>query len=156
MGQGALYIILGAGVIGLTIALELKQRLQSAKVIIVATHLPGDRNKHYASPWAGANWMPMSTDNGPEEERDAVTFRKFAELVQKGSQEIGIYEMDLRAIFDKSKDQAGLLSRGTNRIWYHGLVPGGIRYLPSSVLPEGSCLGFDISTFVIDTQRYLP
>ena len=156
MGERTLYIILGAGVIGLTIALELKQRFPSAKVIIVATHLPGDRDKHYASPWAGANWMPMSNDNGPEEERDAVTFSKFAELVQERSPEMGIYEMDLRAIFDTSKDQAGLLSRGTNRIWYQDLVPGGLRYLPSSMLPEGSCLGFDISTFVIDTQKYLP
>ncbi|KKY29091.1 putative d-amino acid [Phaeomoniella chlamydospora] len=155
MGKSELYVILGAGVIGLTIALELKQRCPSADIIIVAQHLPGDRSKYYASPWAGANWMPMAKDSGPEEEREAVTYRRFAQMVREGSHDAGIYAMDIRAIFDQTKDKAGLLSTGTDRIWYDSLVPGGLRDLPDATLPKDACFGFDMSTFVIDTQRYL-
>lgn len=51
------YVILGAGVVGLTTALELKDRYPESEVVIVAKFVPGDRSIEYTSPWAGANWM---------------------------------------------------------------------------------------------------
>lgn len=51
------YVVLGAGVIGLTTALELKDRYPESKVIVVAKFMPGEKSIEYASPWAGANWM---------------------------------------------------------------------------------------------------
>ena len=53
------YIILGAGVVGLTTALELGDRFPHAEITIVAKHVPGDRTVEYCSPWAGANWCSM-------------------------------------------------------------------------------------------------
>jgi D-amino-acid oxidase len=38
------FIILGAGVIGLTTALELSSRYPSSKITILAKHVPGDRS----------------------------------------------------------------------------------------------------------------
>lgn len=44
------YIVIGAGVVGLTTALELKTRIPSAKIVIIAKHIPGDQSIEYTSP----------------------------------------------------------------------------------------------------------
>lgn len=149
-------IVLGAGVLGLTTAAELSSRFPDTKVIVVAKHLPGDRDKLYASPWAGANFEPVSRDNGPAEERDAITYRKLAELLQQGhGDEAGIYKMDCRTFYDVSPEDAGVFSDGTQAIWFDSLVEGGIRHLDSNQIPAGAKFGFDFQSFTIDTQRYL-
>jgi len=56
-------VIIGAGVIGLTIAHVLSSDSSNAcKIIIIARDMPEDTDSQgWASPWAGANWsqMPM-------------------------------------------------------------------------------------------------
>lgn len=46
-----------AGVSGLTTALLLA-REGKHNVTVVAKHMPGDYDIEYASPWAGANYLP--------------------------------------------------------------------------------------------------
>lgn len=43
---------------GLTTALELLRTNGKHKITIVAKHMPGDYDIEYASPWAGANYLP--------------------------------------------------------------------------------------------------
>ncbi|KAJ5088419.1 hypothetical protein N7456_012035 [Penicillium angulare] len=148
------FVVVGAGVVGLTTALELKSRHPSSNVIIIAKELPGDSSPMYASAWAGGNWISCATDNGREEEWDRITYLKFKELTE-GHPHCGIEKMTIRSIYDDDIDKVGLLSVGTNRIWYDDLA-GGIRFLPHETLPEGAQFGFDVDTFVIDVQRYLP
>ncbi|KAI4731199.1 putative D-amino acid oxidase [Aureobasidium sp. EXF-10728] len=150
------YIILGAGVIGLTTALELRSRHPTSTITIIAKHLPGDQHPTYTSPWAGANWLSVATDNGPQESRDAVTYAKFKELsTGERRKEVGIYAMPITAIYDSEIAGAGVLSPATGKIWYEGLV-GGVRMLGAAELPEGARFGCDLNTFVVDTQVYLP
>lgn len=47
-----------AGVSGLTTALQLIRSNPAHKITIVAKHMPGDYDIEYASPWAGANYLP--------------------------------------------------------------------------------------------------
>lgn len=51
------YIPSSAGVTGLTTALQLAQT-GKYDVAVVAKHMPGDYDISYASPWAGANFLP--------------------------------------------------------------------------------------------------
>jgi D-amino-acid oxidase len=51
------YLRQSAGVIGLTTALVLAKDA-GFQVTILAQHLPGDKHPTYASPWAGANYLP--------------------------------------------------------------------------------------------------
>lgn len=51
-----------AGVAGLTSALLLS-RNPSYKITVAAKHMPGDYDIEYASPWAGANYMPLVRTN---------------------------------------------------------------------------------------------
>lgn len=148
------FVILGAGVVGLSTALELRDQYPEAEIIIVARYLPGDRHAEYASPWAGANWLSGATDNGRQETWDRVTYEKFGELTYNPSQ-TGVRHMDIHAIYDNALEDAGVLSDSTNKIWYEKLV-GGLRMVPKNDLPPGAEFGYDLSTFVIDTQVYLP
>lgn len=148
------YIILGAGVIGLTTALELHTRHPQAHITIVAKYLPGDHHPTYTSPWAGANWLSVATDNGVQESWDRVTYLKFKDFASE-SKEVGVYKMPITAIYDSKIEEAGVLSQGTGKIWYESLV-GGIKMLEGTELPEGARFGCKLDTFVVDTQVYLP
>lgn len=159
--------VIGAGVIGLSTALVLSAAHPTAILTIVATHFPGDRSISYCSPWAGANWSSMATDNGPLEHYDRVTFHRFNEIM-KGKvvhgcsvekigegNEAGLGIMGMRAIFDNERQEAGVLSQGTGKVWYEDLV-GGLEDLRKEDLPEGGIWGMDVrSTFRINTQVYL-
>jgi D-amino-acid oxidase len=148
------YVILGAGVAGLTTALELKSRVAEADITILARDLPGDTAPTYASAWAGANWISSALDNGPQEEWDRVTYLKFQELA-KNSPASGIESMELRSIYDDEIENVNILSKTTGKIWYENLA-GGIRYLAQDQLPEGAKFGFDVNTFIVNVQKYLP
>lgn len=56
-------VVLGAGVSGLTSALLLA-KLRKYSITIVAKHMPGDYDIEYASPWAGADWVPPKPSLG--------------------------------------------------------------------------------------------
>lgn len=154
MASSDSYIVLGAGVVGLTTALELKQRYPAARVTIVAKFLPGDRSIEYTSPWAGANWASVATDNGRQEEWDEITYHKFGYLADNVP-EAGVQRMDIRAFYDSPIEKAGVLSQGTGKIWYEKLV-GGLRLVPKSQTPDGAFFGYEMSTFLINVQVYLP
>ena len=47
-----------AGVSGLTSAFLLSRK-GTYNITVVAKHMPGDYDVEYASPWAGANYMPL-------------------------------------------------------------------------------------------------
>lgn len=148
------FLVLGAGVVGLTTAIELADRYPEAEVTIAAQYFPGDRSPMYTSPIAGANWLSIALDNGRQESWDKITFEKFLVLA-KDSNLTGIERMEIRAIYDRPFEQAGVLSETTNSIWYESLV-GGLRMIPQNFLPVGAQFGYDADTFVVNTQVYLP
>lgn len=147
------FIILGAGVIGLTTALELSTRHPSSQILILATHLPGDRHINYTSPWAGANWLSGATDNGRLESWDEITYRKFEELAD-GTKEAGVKRMNIQAFYDSEIEKAGILSQGTGKVWYEGLT--GLRWMEKEELREDAVFGYECASFVVNVQVYLP
>jgi D-amino-acid oxidase len=151
------FVVLGAGVIGLSTALTLHTAYPTATITIAAKHFPGDRSIEYASPWAGANWCSMASDSGPLEHYDRVTFNRFASMVDAEGigEEIGIGRMGMWGIFDAEIEKTGILSQGTGKVWYEELV-GGLRNLGEEELPDGAVFGVEFeSTFRINTQIYL-
>lgn len=92
------FLFLGAGVIGLTTALVLRDTYPTSRITVVAKHFPGDRSIEYTSPWAGANWSSFA-QGGPLAKYDEVTFRKFEQLAKERS-DVGIEKMGMRGFFD--------------------------------------------------------
>jgi hypothetical protein len=59
------------------------------------------------------------------------------------------------AVFDTPIEETGILSDGTNKIWYDQLV-GGLKNLSKQQLPEDAVFGIEFpSTFRINTAVYL-
>ncbi|EQB47575.1 FAD dependent oxidoreductase [Colletotrichum gloeosporioides Cg-14] len=148
------FVVLGAGVIGLSTAITLRGKYPSARITILAEYFPGDYHIDYCSPWAGANWCSSASDNGLLESFDRVTFERFQEIA-KHSPEAGIKSSPLRMIFDQKIEDAEILSEGTGKLWYDDLVGGAVS-LNENELPEGAVFGLDLpSTFVVNSQIYL-
>ena len=115
------YVVLGGCVVGLTTALELQSHFPTATVAIVARHLPGDKSVGYASPWLGAKWSSVATDDGIQESWDEITSHKFQDLADNVP-EAGVRRMELRALFDCNIEDAGILIQETGKVWYEDIV----------------------------------
>jgi len=164
------FIILGAGVIGLTTALSLHAAYPYARIVVLAKHLPGDRAPEYASPWAGANWFSVGTTGDPMQAYEESTFHRLDELMRTHP-EAGIARLPIRSIFDSERAESGIFDppadvdintdaelpdNSEGKLWYTKLV-GGVHDIPTHLLPPGATFGLDItSTFIINTQTYLP
>lgn len=139
---------------GFTNALELRARFPKANITIAARYLPGDSAAEYASAWGGANWFPAARDNGPNEDREAITYRKFGELASDRP-ECGIKPMNIRWHYDAPIEEVGITTPATGKVWFDELV-GGLKKIEESELPDGAVFGFEMASYVIDVQRYLP
>ncbi|KAJ4365471.1 hypothetical protein N0V95_000406 [Ascochyta clinopodiicola] len=161
------FVVLGAGIIGLTSSLVLANAHPGSTITIIAKHFPGDRSIEYTSPWAGANWSSMANDNGLLEKYDEVTFHRFGQLmdgknvhgcrvVKSGEgNEAGLGRQQMWAVLDAPIEETNLLTPETGKIWYDELV-GGLRNLEKDELPEDAVFGLEFpSTFRINTQVYL-
>lgn len=74
-------VVVGAGVVGLTTALQLKRANPSYDITVVATFLPGDDHITYTSPYAGANWHSFAShDNKRLQAIDEVGYHEFLKL----------------------------------------------------------------------------
>ncbi|KAM0699011.1 hypothetical protein Q7P36_001057 [Cladosporium allicinum] len=148
------FLILGAGVIGLTTALELRSRHPTAKITIAAKYLPGDSAPEYTSAWGGANWFPASRDNGRQQDWDTITYRKFRQISTE-TPESGIEAMQIRFHYEKPIEEVGILTPATGKLWFEELV-GGLEAIGEGELPAGTVFGFEMASFVINVQMYLP
>ncbi|VEU23042.1 DEKNAAC104054 [Brettanomyces naardenensis] len=79
-------VIVGAGVVGLTTALELlNQPNTHHRVTVVGSQIPTDFQfiTNYTSPFAGANWDSFATHEEVEQQKiDAVGYKRFKKLAQ--------------------------------------------------------------------------
>lgn len=72
-------LIIGAGVVGLTTAIELHDRLGDlVEVSLISKDLPGDSAVFYTSPKAGAHWV--STNKKEHKDWHLTTYRKLKTL----------------------------------------------------------------------------
>lgn len=150
-------VVLGAGVSGLTSAYLLSQD-KTNKITVLAKHMPGDYDPEYASPYAGANVLPMSTrENSRWETRTWPELRRLAKEVP----EAGIHEMKSR-VLRRAKDLEKLKKGGYSfdglfleDPWYKSLFDD-FRELSKEELPAGVASGCEFGSVCINTMLYLP
>jgi D-amino-acid oxidase len=124
-------VVLGAGVSGLTTALLLSQSPQSSqyKITVLAKHMPGDYDIEYASPWAGANYMPVSLPGTRAEKWDRDTWPALARLAGKNGKtgEAGVHFQSCTILF-REKDRGSVSAQWfaellSSKPWFRGVVP---------------------------------
>lgn len=159
--QGEHLVIVGAGIIGITIAHQLL--LQDAdennfnKITFVANHFPHDQplSHDYTSPWAGAHFRPFphKKDTYESDKRESgytrVTYKFFQDLVKTHPESTIEFMMGVDWLEDPTPE-------------YENLGPGyqndGIltfTKLPKEQLPKGIQFGCEYTTYCLNAPKYL-
>ena len=63
--------------------------------------------------------------------------------------------MQIRWHYEQPIDEVGIKTPATGKLWFEKLV-GGLEKIPEEELPSGTAFGYEMASFVIDVQRYLP
>ncbi|EHY57422.1 hypothetical protein HRR83_002908 [Exophiala dermatitidis] len=141
------FVVLGAGVAGLTTAVELHRAFPSATIAVVAKYMPGYTSAtEYTSPWAGANWHSFEKEPNQFAEYDRATYSRFIEIAAQ-SPESGIEPLPLRVLYDTDETRR-------KGLWYAEHI-GGVKEVPENELPPGAVFGLDMASFMINTTVYL-
>lgn len=150
-------VVLGAGVSGLTTAYLLSQD-PSNKITVLAKHMPGDYDIEYASPWAGANYMPVGKEGSAHHKWELDTWPALKEITEKYP-EAGIHFRDT-LIYNRKKDQETETGKWFSELtqpnpWYKDVVPD-FKSVPSDRLAPGVDSGQEFTSVCINTAIYLP
>ncbi|ORY21522.1 hypothetical protein BCR39DRAFT_553442 [Naematelia encephala] len=134
-------VILGAGVIGLSIALETARR--GLKVGIIARDLPDDvHSAAFASPWAGANWASFAS-NDRERKWDTATFERLGKWAKSHPDMVKrrqvIYPWTTEGVYPEP--------------WYKDIVPNYRKLQPEEV-PSGFRYAIGFDSFSIHPHRF--
>lgn len=146
-------VVIGAGVVGLTNALEIKRAFPDVSITIVAKNLPGDLSPEYTSPYAGANWESFAEDDDKElQEMDALGYHRLSELADEPASGIwrkeNVIYLDEKTFRDHDSDPHKAAP------WYKTLVRN-FRTLKPHELPQDAVWGFSYGGLVITVPVYL-
>ncbi|SMY27957.1 unnamed protein product [Zymoseptoria tritici ST99CH_1A5] len=149
-------VVLGAGVTGLTTALVLAKN--GHKVTIVAKHMPGDYDIEYASPWAGANYLPVSKPNTQFESFERRTWPELERLA-RDVPEAGVHFQDTY-LYRRSKYVNSPVGDWFKELiredaWFKDVVPN-FKVLSKAQTPDGMDGGTSFTSVCINTALYLP
>ncbi|CCM04475.1 uncharacterized protein FIBRA_06655 [Fibroporia radiculosa] len=156
-------VILGGGVIGLTIAHVLSASTQGEySITIVARDMPSDlESQSFASPWAGANWSPIGGYDECTYRREIVTFNKLWSLIPTGMVMASSHAMQIMIILHLSQQQALPFrvyyetAEGLDKLWYRNLVRD-FRVMDAAELISGAKGGVYFNTVSLNPELYLP
>lgn len=146
-------VILGAGVIGLTTALQLKKSNSEYDITVIGQHIPGDIDIEYTSPFAGANWHSFATlEDKTLQEFDKPGYFEFIRLA-KFEPRSGVW-LQPNVEYnneDAAKNQDKFKYRTSP--WFKDFT--NFRFIEKKDLPEGMVSGSVFDGVVISTQIYL-
>ncbi|ETN39731.1 uncharacterized protein HMPREF1541_05957 [Cyphellophora europaea CBS 101466] len=152
-------IVIGAGVLGLSVAHTLQTRHPSTPLLIIATELPTDPQSHYtpdyASPWAGAHYRPIpATTPQLASERTlalstATTMQRLASTHHPSTTGLAL----LPAIEYLERPGPGELALRTGDTY--ASPTDNFRILATSELPPDVQWGCAYDTYCVNTPLYL-
>ncbi|KAJ5832747.1 hypothetical protein N7474_001058 [Penicillium riverlandense] len=149
-------VVLGAGVSGLTTAYLLSKD-PSNKITVLAKHMPGDYDIEYASPWAGANYMPTGKEGSAHQQWETATWAPLKELAEKHP-EAGVHFLKT-IIHNRTKDQHSAIGQVFSELvqpnpWYKDVVPD-FKAVPEDQLGPGIDNAQTFTSVCINSPVYL-
>ncbi|KAF2204690.1 D-amino acid oxidase, partial [Delitschia confertaspora ATCC 74209] len=146
-----------AGVVGLTTALVLSKH-KNLNITLVAKHMPGDYDIEYASPWAGANFLPVGKPGSLLQKCEIATWPELDRICRE-IPEAGIHFQET-VIYGRKKDDGSATGQWFEELckedaWFKDVVPN-FKVLPRSQLPNGVDTGTSFTSVCINTAIYLP
>ncbi|KAK0390068.1 hypothetical protein NLU13_3641 [Sarocladium strictum] len=148
-------VVVGAGVAGLTTALLLSKK-KGYSIVVAAKHMPGDYDIEYASPWAGANYMPVSVRGTRAAKWDENTWAPLEDLAQNHP-EAGVHFQECE-IKNRVKDAESATAEWFSELlsptpWFKDVVPN-FQSKPPPSAEFSSITSF--TSVCINTAIYLP
>ncbi|KAK7210735.1 hypothetical protein V2G26_017913 [Clonostachys chloroleuca] len=140
-------VIVGAGIIGLNVALVLAQRGVGDQITVAAEHHPGDTAPSYTSPWAGCNFSAISGRDENALRWDKKGYAHLSSLAATDSSKTFVRETESIEYWDddvpeeKIQDMSEYLKN--------------FRILPPSELPEGVKFGVAFTTLTLNAPNHL-
>ncbi|KAG6001554.1 hypothetical protein E4U21_004094 [Claviceps maximensis] len=140
-------VIVGAGIIGLDVALVLARRGLGRHITIVAEHLPGDTSPTYTSPWAGCNFSGISGSDANALRWDKLGYAHLMDLATHAEED-------------------SFVSRTQSVEYWDGDVPydkiraiseymEDFRVIPQDELPSGVEYGLTCTSITINAPKHL-
>ncbi|KAI8939856.1 hypothetical protein NX059_003591 [Plenodomus lindquistii] len=145
--MGKSIVIVGAGVIGLDVALLLAERGYGSHITIVAEHLPGDTSINYTSPWAGANFSAISGGDANALRWDKLGYSHMMKLAETCGEEAYISKTPSFEYWDEMPPQ--------NKIDSMSGYLKDFTVLSKSEMPKGCQFGISCTTITVNAPRYI-
>ncbi|KAK8219286.1 D-amino acid oxidase [Zalaria obscura] len=150
-------VVLGAGVSALTTALLLSKN-SNYSITVVSKHMPGDYDIEYASPWAGANYLPVAKEGTAPETYERNTWPDLANLAEN-LPEAGVHFQET-VIYRRAKDVGTAIGDWFSELmredaWFRNVVPN-FKVLGKEGLAGGIDGGTSFTSVCINTAIYLP
>ncbi|EXJ89190.1 hypothetical protein A1O3_02256 [Capronia epimyces CBS 606.96] len=147
-------IVVGAGVIGLSVATLLQSCYRDAPITIIAAETPTtpSPSADYASMWAGAHYRPVpgSTPQLKQEAQMALRTAERMERIADESPEAGVaFSMGVEYLEDPPKEVAGLKTGDV-----YASPNDGFRVLDQTELPAGAKWGCEYRAYCVNVQPY--
>ncbi|MCJ1300564.1 hypothetical protein MMC08_003361 [Hypocenomyce scalaris] len=168
-------VVVGAGVAGLTTALTLSRNARY-NITVAAEHMPGDYDIRYASPWAGANYLPVSEKGSKQAEWDRNTWPELEDLA-KNHPEAGLHFQRITShihfmfinvdqslpeteVYVRNQDAGKATAKWFNESlkpdpWFKDMIPN-FKQIPQEQLAPGYDSGTSFTSVCINTALYLP
>lgn len=140
-------VVIGAGVVGLTTAWELKRALPQSNITLAAHLLPGDIDLTYTSPFAGANWCSFAGADERIQDLDRVGYHRFRQLAD--DPQSGVWRVPNG---DYYTEKAVAENGGTDfPKWFYGMANA----KRAEKLPPGTLCGYVYEGVVVSVPVYL-
>ncbi|KAF4962170.1 hypothetical protein FSARC_9744 [Fusarium sarcochroum] len=139
-------VIVGAGIIGLNVALVLAEQGFGPSITVIAEHLPGDTAPSYTSPWAGCNFSAISGRDKNALRWDKLGYAHLSKLASQGSSTFvrrtpSLEYWDDEVPHEKINDMAEYLKD--------------FQVIPSGQLPKGVKFGVSFTTLTVNAPGHL-
>ncbi|OQD61822.1 hypothetical protein PENPOL_c015G00529 [Penicillium polonicum] len=140
-------VIIGAGIIGLNVALVLAEQGHASQTTIVAEHLPGDTSINYTSPWAGANFSALSASDKNALRWDQLGYKHLLKLAAQDGIKAFVRETPSTEYWDEMPSRTKLDSMASYLKDY--------KEIPQQDLPEGVACGVKFTTVTLNAPMHI-
>ncbi|KAH7121532.1 hypothetical protein EDB81DRAFT_847632 [Dactylonectria macrodidyma] len=140
-------IIVGAGIIGLDVALVLSERGYGQSITVIAEHLPGDTALSYTSPWAGCNFSAISGTDANAVKWDRAGYLHLSKLASERPEYTFVQRTPSTEFWDDNvpHDKIKAMSEYLEDF----------RALQAEQLPEGVKFGASFTTLTVNAPKHL-
>lgn len=119
--------------------------------------MPGDYDIEYASPWAGANYLPVGDPGSLLQKMEIATWPEL-DRICKTTPEAGIHYQET-IVYGRTKDAGTATGQWFKELckedaWFKNVVPN-FRVLDKSKLPSDCNIGTSFTSVCINTAVYL-